>query len=943
MAPGKSRFSKILLLQNYLNLSPTCKPATMDKFSYVGNGDVNAIEDLYRRYQQDPESVDQSWRDFFKGFDFSRANYKQQSQHPNTVSPQLDAHVTKEFCVINLINGYRMRGHLFTKTNPVRNRRKYKPDLGIDVFDLDEKDLDTVFQAGREIEIGPAKLRDIIAHLQQTYCQSIGVEYMYIRNPNLLSWLQERMEITKNIPNFTKKEKASILNKVIEAVTFENFLATKFVGQKRFSLEGAESMLPAMSALMEHGVELGIEDYVIGMAHRGRLNVLCNIMAKPAKDIFAEFEGRPSEDGLFDGDVKYHMGYSNDVVSESGKQVHISLTPNPSHLEAVAPVVQGITRAKIGGRHKGNHRKCVPIIVHGDAAIAGQGVVYEVVQMAHLDGYKVGGTIHFVINNQVGFTTNYRDARSSTYCTDVAKVTKAPVFHVNGDDVEALVLVAKMAIEFRLNFRKDVFIDVLCYRKYGHNEGDEPRFTQPLLYREIARHPNPLQIYGSKLVEEGTFTEEEIKTLEKKYRDSLEEHLAEARKTEKAKITSYLQGPWKGVLMPTPQDFDFSPETGIEEKLFLELAQKISTLPSDKKFFNKIERLFRERQNMIKNDNYDWAMGELLAYASLLKEGHKVRFSGQDVERGTFSHRHAVVKVEDSEEEYVPLNSIGAEQTFEIYNSLLSEYAVLGFEYGYAYASPNALVIWEAQFGDFFNGAQIIIDQYLSASEYKWRRMNGLVVLLPHGYEGQGPEHSSGRMERFLQMCAEYNMQVVNATTPAQQFHVLRRQLVRKFRKPLICFTPKKLLRYPTCVSRLTDFTRGTRFHEVLDDHVDVKAVKRLAFCTGKIYYEVIERREKEGVNDIAFIRLEQLYPWPKVQVEAILKKYAHVKEFLFVQEEAENMGAWRYVDKQLRHLNLKYIGRDEAASPATGFIKRHNEETEEIMVSLFSKVLVKE
>lgn len=912
----------------------------MDKFSYVGNADVNAIEELFTKFQKDPESVDKSWQDFFKGFDFARADYSPASAGA-TVTAAMADHITKEFRVLNLINGYRTRGHLFTKTNPVRNRRKYKPDLGLDVFELDEKDLDTVFHAGKEIEIGPAKLGEIVAHLKQTYCQSIGVEYMFIRNPNLLSWLQERMEMTKNIPFFTKEEKRNILGKLTEAVTFENFLATKFVGQKRFSLEGGESFLPAMSALMEHGVELGIEDYIIGMAHRGRLNVLANIMNKPTIDIFTEFEGRPSEDGLFDGDVKYHMGYSSDITSVSGKPVHVSLTPNPSHLETVAPVVEGITRAKIDGRHLGNHRKVCPIIIHGDAAIAGQGLVYEVVQMAHLDGYKVGGTIHFVINNQVGFTTNYRDARSSTYCTDVAKVTKAPVFHVNGDDVEALTLVAKMAIEFRLNFRKDVFIDVLCYRKYGHNEGDEPRFTQPLLYKEIAKHPNPKEIYSRKLIDEGSFTQEEITASEKAYKDQLEHELAEARKVEKAKVTSFLQGPWKGVQMANAADLDHSPDTFISEKIFLELAEKITDLPKDKKFFNKIERLFQDRKNMIKNNNLDWAMGELLAYASLMMEGHRVRFSGQDVERGTFSHRHAVVKVEDSEEEYVPLNNIGAPERLEIYNSLLSEYAVLGFEYGYAYASPNALTIWEAQFGDFFNGAQIIIDQYLSSSEYKWRRMNGLVVLLPHGYEGQGPEHSSARIERFLQMCAENNMAIVNATTPAQQFHVLRRQLVRSFRKPLICFTPKKLLRYPSCVSTISEFTHGC-FHELIDENLDPKKIKRIAFCSGKIYYDLIERREKEGADDITFVRLEQLYPFPKNQVDEILAKYKNAKHYSFVQEEPENMGPWRFVDKNLRSLNLQYFGRHEAASPATGFLKRHNAETEEIMQGVFSKVLVK-
>lgn len=914
----------------------------MDNFSYVGNGDVGAVEELYKQFLKDPESVDKSWQDFFKGFEFARTDYSQPGDTHSGANKKISEHVSKEFAVINLINGYRTRGHLFTKTNPVRNRRKYKPDLGLDVFDLDDNDLETVFQAGTEIEIGPAKLKDIVAHLKQTYCQSIGVEYMFIRNPNLLTWLQERMETSRNIPTFSKAEKWSILKKLTEAVTFENFLATKFVGQKRFSLEGGESFLPAMNALIEHGTELGIEDYIIGMAHRGRLNVLANIMNKPTTDIFTEFEGRPSEDGLFDGDVKYHMGYSNDVTSESGKQVHMSLTPNPSHLETVAPVVQGITRAKMEGRHQGNHRKVCPIVIHGDAAIAGQGLVYEVVQMAHLDAYKIGGTIHFVINNQVGFTTNYRDARSSTYCTDVAKVTKAPVFHVNGDDVEALTLVAKMAIEFRLNFRKDVFIDVLCYRKYGHNEGDEPRFTQPLLYKEIAKHPNSKDIYAKKLIEEGSFTREEISTLEKSIKDELEKNLEAARKVEKSRITSYLQGPWKGLLMAGGQDFDQSPDTGIGKEVFLELARKTTELPSDKKFFNKIERLFKDRQNMIKSDNYDWAMGELLAYASLMNEGHKVRFSGQDVERGTFSHRHAVIKVEDSEEEYIPLNNFGAPEQLGIYNSHLSEYAVLGFEYGYAYASPNTLTIWEAQFGDFFNGAQIIIDQYLSSSEYKWRRMNGLVVLLPHGYEGQGPEHSSARVERFLQMCAENNMQIVNTTTPAQQFHVLRRQLKRSFRKPLICFTPKKLLRYPSCVSALKDFTED-RFHELLDDPAaDVKKVKRLAFCTGKIYYELVERREQEEVNDIAFIRLEQLYPFPQKQVDEILARYKNAKEYLFIQEEPENMGAWRFVDKHLRSLNMKYIGRDEAASPATGFAKRHLAESEEIMVSIFNKVLVK-
>ncbi len=907
----------------------------MDKFSYVGTSDVNAIEQLFLQYKQDENSVDASWKDFFKGFEFAKTSY-------DGDGGAIPENVSKEFKVIGLINGYRQRGHLFTKTNPVRQRRTYEPSLALENFGLSDKDTDTIFQAGSVIGIGAAKLKDIVAHLEQTYCQSIGVEYLYMREPKVLKWLQERMEKNRNTPNFNQQEKKTILKKLTQAVVFENYLHTKFVGQKRFSLEGGETVIPAINALMEHGVNLGIEDYVIGMAHRGRLNVLTNIMNKTYKDVFTEFEGRPSEDSLFDGDVKYHMGYSSDQTSDTGKKVHISLTPNPSHLETVAPVVEGIVRAKIDNLHKGDNSKACPVILHGDAAVAGQGIVYEVLQMSQLDGYKTGGTVHFVINNQVGFTTNFIDARSSTYCTDVAKVVLCPVFHVNGDDVEALCFISKLAMEFRQEFNRDVFIDVLCYRKYGHNEGDEPRFTQPLLYKAIASHPNSKDIYVKKLVAEGSPLADEAKEIEAAFKSELDNNLDEAKKTDKAKITSFLEGNWKGVKMATDKDFEESPKTAIDEKLFLELAKKTTELPKDKKFFNKIQKVFEDRKAMITNDNYDWAMGELLAYASLMKEGYPVRFSGQDVERGTFSHRHAVVKVEDSEEEYTPLNSIDSKSKLSIYNSLLSEYGVLGFEYGYAFAAPNTLTIWEAQFGDFFNGAQIIIDQYLTSAEYKWRRMNGLIMLLPHGYEGQGPEHSSARMERFLQACAENNIQIVNTTTPAQQFHVVRRQLKRDFRKPLICFTPKKLLRYPSCVSKLADFTK-TNFQEVLDDpKADAKKVTRVAFCSGKVYYDLIERREKEGADDIAFIRLEQLYPFPQKQVDAILKKYSKVKEHIFVQEEPENMGPWRFVDKCLRSLNLKYVGREEAASPATGFAKRHAAENEEIMTGIFSKVLVK-
>ncbi|MFI5149333.1 MAG: 2-oxoglutarate dehydrogenase E1 component [Bacteroidia bacterium] len=915
----------------------------MDKFSYLGSGDVSAIEDIYKQYLNDNTSVDQSWQNFFNGFEFARKNFDETAG-----GGEIPQNVQNEFKVINLINGYRSRGHLFTQTNPVRERRKYTPTLDLENFGLNASELDTVFHAGTEIGIGPAKLSAIIAHLEQTYCQSIGSEFMYIRTPDVLNWLQQKMESSRNTPSYSVEEKQEILDKLSQAVFFENFLHTKFVGQKRFSLEGGETVIPTLHAFCEKGADLGIQDFIIGMAHRGRLNVLSNILNKTYQDIFTEFEGRLSEDSLFDGDVKYHMGYSSDKVSGHGQKLHISLTANPSHLEAADPVVEGIARAKIETGHKGDNNKVCPILIHGDAALAGQGICYEVIQMSQLDGYKTGGTIHLVINNQVGFTTNYVDGRSSTYCTDVAKVVLAPVFHVNGDDVEACVFVAQLAMEFRQKFHRDVFIDVLCYRKYGHNEGDEPRFTQPLLYKSIATHPNPREIYIRKLMEEGTVSAELAKTLEQNFKQLLQEKLDEAKQVEKAKLTSFLEGPWKGIQMAATGAFDTSPDTAVNPKVFLKIANSITTLPEGKKFFNKIQNIFRERAGMIAADKYDWAMGELMAYATLLEEGHPVRFSGQDVERGTFSHRHAVLKVEDSEEEYTPLNNFGAKASLSIYNSLLSEYGVLGFEYGYASTTPNTLTIWEAQFGDFFNGAQIMVDQFITCSEYKWRRMNGLVMLLPHGYEGQGPEHSSARIERFLQQCAEENIQVINTTTPANQFHALRRQLKRNFRKPLICFTPKKLLRYPSCVSSLRDFTEG-RFMEIVDDiQADPKKVKNIAFCSGKVYYDLAEYRDKNQASDTAIIRIEQLYPFPEKQLKQVLEKYKSANSFYWVQEEPENMGAWTFMMRmfmthsETADIRLKYIGRTESASPATGFSKAHAQQQMAIVEKLFENSKVK-
>ncbi|MBL0330734.1 MAG: 2-oxoglutarate dehydrogenase E1 component [Bacteroidetes bacterium] len=911
----------------------------MDKFSYLGNGDVGAIEELFQQYLKDNTSVEAGWAQFFAGFEFARKNYEDSGEIP--------LNVKKEFDVISLINAYRTRGHLFTQTNPVRERRQYQPNLDIENFGLAATDLETVFHAGTQIGIGPAKLKDIIAHMHQTYCLSIGAEYMYIRTPEIIQWLQEKMETTKNTPNFLPHDKLMILHKLNQAVLFENFLHTKFVGQKRFSLEGAESTIPALDAVCELGADMGIKDFIIGMAHRGRLNILTNILNKKYEDIFSEFEGFLSEEADFDGDVKYHQGYSSDRISDNGNAFHISLTPNPSHLEAVNPVVEGIARAKIDNFHDGDIKKVCPILIHGDAAIAGQGIVYEVLQMSQLDGYKTGGTVHLVINNQVGFTTNYLDARSSTYCTDVAKTVLSPVFHVNGDDVEALVFTVKLAMEFRQKFHRDVFIDVLCYRKYGHNEGDEPRFTQPLLYKAIAAHPNPREIYVQQLVSRGDIDLEFAKESEKNFKELLQEELDKAKKSGKTKVTSFLKSQWSGLKMADANAFDKSPDTSVDKKVFLEIAKKTVELPKDKKFFNKIQKLFDDRAAMITNDAYDWAMGELMAYATLMNEGHGVRFSGQDVERGTFSHRHAVVKFEDSEEEYTPLNNFGAKGKLAIYNSLLSEYGVLGFEFGYASTVPNTLTIWEAQFGDFFNGAQIVIDQFITSAEAKWRRMNGLVMLLPHGYEGMGPEHSSARMERFLQQCAGNNMQMVNCTTPANQFHVLRRQIKRDFRKPLVCFTPKKLLRYPSCVSSLKDFTTGG-FQEVIDDATaNVKAITKVVFCTGKIYYDLIEGKEKAGADDVAIVRVEQLYPFPAKQIGAILERYKTATDFVWAQEEPENMGAWAHMMRfflkypETKGVTLKYVGRAESSSPATGFSKSHGEQQQRIIDAIVSRQLV--
>ena len=897
----------------------------MDRLNYINSGNAAYINSLYEAYKQEPGSVDFGWQKFFEGFDFGKDT-------PAVVSPSGETpdHIFKEINVLNMIDGYRGRGHLFTKTNPVRERRKYYPGKELDNFGLSDADLDTVFNAGRQVGLGPATLRDIRDLLEQTYCESIGAEYIYIRNPIKTKWFEDRMESRRNTPSFSLDEKKLMLNKLNEAVVFENFLGTKFLGQKRFSLEGAEALIPALDSVIQNGSELGIEEFIIGMAHRGRLNVLTNIMEKPYKEVFSEFEGKNfDEETPFGGDVKYHLGYSTDIVTQRGKKVHLSLCPNPSHLEAVDPVVEGLTRSKIEFKYHNDESKIAPILIHGDASVAGQGIVYEVLQMEKLDGYRTGGTIHIVINNQIGFTTNYKDARSSTYCTDVAKTVLSPVFHVNGDDVEALAYVVNLAMEYRQVFHEDVFIDILCYRRYGHNEADEPKFTQPVLYKAIEAHPNPLEIYKQKLVAEGSIDANYASQLEKDFRAQLQQNLDASKSEETFTETNQMfEGVWQGFHIARPREFFAPTETAVQEGELLDIGKKITVLPEGKEFFKKIEKLFDERNKMVtKTHVFDWAMGELLAYGSLLKDGHPVRISGEDVKRGTFSHRHAVLTLVDSEDEYTPLETIGTEAKFTIYNSLLSEYGVLGFEYGYAMANPNALTVWEAQFGDFFNGAQIIVDQYIASAETKWQRGNGLVLLLPHGYEGQGPEHSSARVERFLELCADSNIQVANCTTPANFFHILRRQLKRDFRKPLVIFTPKSLLRSPKCVSKLEDFT-SDKFHELIDDnYVDAKKVKRVLFCTGKIYYDLLEKQQVDKRKDVAIIRIEQLYPTPLVQILKVKAKYNKATEFTWVQEEPENMGAWPYICRKFHNdklINLNVISRPEGSSTATGFAKQH-------------------
>ena len=922
----------------------------MDKYSFLNTAHTSFFAELYDRYLTNPDSVEPSWRAFFQGFDFGMESALDEvgiESHngPSMVvdgkSVAIPENLFKEFQVVKLIDAYRSRGHLFTKTNPVRERRKYTPTLDIENFGLTQGDLNTVFSAGEVIGLGPRKLGDILSHLQRIYCDAIGVEYMYIRKPERVQWIQEWLNVNDNHPNFSQDRKKHILRKLNQAVSFEAFLHTKYVGQKRFSLEGNESLIPAIDAVVERAAEMGVKQFVMGMAHRGRLNVLTNIFGKSAKDIFSEFDGKDYEEEIFDGDVKYHLGWTSERKADNGNKINMNIAPNPSHLETVGAVVEGISRAKQDTHYPEDFSKVLPIVVHGDAAIAGQGIVYEVVQMAQLDGYKTNGTIHIVVNNQIGFTTNYLDGRSSTYCTDVGKVTLSPVLHVNADDVEAVVHASLFALEYRMRFKSDVFIDLLGYRKYGHNEGDEPRFTQPKLYKAIAKHKNPRDIYSEKLIDQGIINKDFVEELEQEYKASLEEELEDSRKEDKTIITPFMADEWRGFQNVREWEMLDAVDTSYDKAKLTEIAKTITELPKDKKFLRKVEKLVGDRKKMFFETNkLDWAMGELLAYGTLLEEGFDVRMSGQDVERGTFSHRHAVMKVEESEEEIMLLNNLNDNQgRFQIYNSLLSEYGVVGFDYGYAMASPNTLTIWEAQFGDFSNGAQIMIDQYISAAEDKWKLQNGLVMLLPHGYEGQGAEHSSARMERYLQLCARDNMYVADCTTPANIFHLLRRQMKANFRKPLIVFTPKSLLRHPKAVSSVEEFSSGG-FQEVIDDEsAEINKVRSVVFCTGKFYYDLLAFKDENKRDDVALVRVEQLFPVPEQKMTAIINKYKKADDWVWAQEEPRNMGAWSHMFTHYGETQkFRVASRRFYASPAAGSAVRSKIRQQQIIDYVFDK-----
>lgn len=925
----------------------------MDKYSFLNAASTAYFGELYDRYLENPDAIEPSWRAFFQGFDFAQENYgnsyddavQVMAHKVETGNNVVSENVQKEFKVLNLINAYRTYGHLFTKTNPIREREAFLPNLNIENYGLSNADLDITFDAAKEIGLQPTSLRNIVGALNDIYCHAIGIEYAYIREPEVRKWIESKLYKNSNKPQFSKEEKIQILKKLNEATSFENFLHTKYVGQKRFSLEGNDALVAGLDFIVDKAAEKGVEHLVLGMAHRGRLNVLANVFNKNPKDIFSEFDGKDYEAAdNFDGDVKYHLGITSERITPSGKKINLNLAPNPSHLETVAAVIEGITRAKQDRHCSSDIKKALPIAIHGDAAVAGQGIVYEVTQMCRLDGFKTGGTIHIVVNNQVGFTTNYTDSRSSIYCTDIAKVTSAPVLHVNSDDAEAVVHAFLFALEYRQEFGNDVYIDLLGYRKYGHNEGDEPRFTQPKLYKLIGKHDNPRNIYAQRLVQEGVIEQNFVTQIENDYKTLLDKDLEDSRKEELTIIKPFMQDEWQGFEIASRAKMLEKVDTSFDKETLIEIAKLITELPAEKQFISKIKKIISDRkEGFFNNNSIDWGMAEHLAFGSLLAEGFDVRLTGQDVERGTFSHRHAVVKTEDTEEKITLLNELKkheklAKGTFRVFNSLLSEYGVLGYEYGYAMANPNALTIWEAQFGDFSNGAQIMIDQYICCGEDKWKNQDGVVMLLPHGYEGQGAEHSSARMERYLQLCSDKNMYVANCTTPANFFHLLRRQMKTNFRKPLVVFSPKSLLRHPQVVSTVDELANG-HFQELIDDPIaDANKVKSVVFCSGRFYYDLYAEREKLGREDVAFVRIEQLFPLPVEQIKQVLSKYKNADDFVWAQEEPKNMGAYGYMLMFFDFVKWRLASNTVYSAPASGSHTRDRKRHAEAVAMVFDR-----
>lgn len=922
----------------------------MKDFSYITSSHPEYIENLYRDFVKDPGSVDPELKKFFEGFDFAVGTGKMNGNGATATASAMDAAPAeniapgtidwkKELGAYRMILGYRNKGHLIARTNPIRERKDRDANLNLSFFNLSEEDLDKTFLVGESVGLGAAALKDILAHLENVYANHVGIEFKYISSQEKVNWLTNEMERKFSEPvSLVKKRR--ILEKLNQGVIFEKFLHTKYVGQKRFSLEGGETTIAALDAIINTAADHDVQEAVIGMAHRGRLNILANIMGKTYEQIFSEFEGTAKMDQTMgSGDVKYHLGFGSVVNTINDKSVHLKLMPNPSHLEAVDPVVAGFSRAKADVMYKSDYDKILPILIHGDASVAGQGIVYELIQMSKLTGYLVGGTIHFVINNQIGFTTDFDEARSSDYCTSLAAAVQAPVFHVNGDDPEAVLKCAEIATRYRQQFNSDVFIDMVCYRRHGHNEGDDPKFTQPHLYALIDKHANPREVYIKYLLENGEPDAQELaREMEKKFWADLQERLDEVK--QKPLPYQYQQPElwWRSLRKATETDFDRSPVTAISEETFTRVFEAMMKWPDDFKPLRKIEKIIQDKIKLFETEQkLDWASGELLAYGSLLLEGNDVRMSGQDVRRGTFSHRHAVLRDENTDESYNRLSRIpDAKGEFRVFNSLLSEYAVLGFEYGYSLANPHALVLWEAQFGDFSNVAQSMIDQFITSGEQKWNRMNGLVLLLPHGYEGQGPEHSSARMERFLQGCAELNTVVTNITTAANFFHALRRQIAWPFRKPLVNFSPKANLRHPGSYSAREEFLNGG-FKEVIDDtFADTGSVRKVLLCSGKIYFDLAERQQKEGRRDIAVVRLEQLYPLPLKQLEEVYRKYNKATWF-WVQEEPLNMGAASFLKMNLTSIDFGVISRQPSAAPATGYAKVHAQEQAEIIETAFS------